>query len=411
MPYFLGQPALNADPSVGWEAPAGASFALDIRPAGAKPQLEANHWAIFKADSLPSEYELLGELDDNASGAVRSALASAVGGPVQGDTLEDLLWHILTEKGDPTGADICKPIMPTSKGYAELHIRGSVRRQNFNINDGSTHANRCLSVLQNDFNDIPHEVREKVLGGLCRKHKVSFQDSAKWEKFLPSVMRGSYQPKNPQTTYTDDFNRADSDTLGAQWTETGFGVSGNFRITSNAMTQDADSNTGYCRWEQDLSSSDNYAQCAVTTLNTAAGGTIALGPACRFQSGDTTMYVHMAVNSSTGSPNPCGRTQRVETGSVTTLDLRSAYSQSLPDTFRIEMDGSTLLSTIDGVTAYTTTDTNITTGLRGGFRGFVNNSNNTGDVVVDDFETGDLAAAVAPILAPRSGYKRHLLRR
>src|SRR5207253_2934705 len=100
----------------------------------------------------------------------------------------------------------------------------------------------------------------------------------------------------PETTITDDFNRADGTTIGNQltWTE----VAGTWDTVSNQvqMTGPAsDSATYSARAESDLSSADHYAQLVYVNAGTVTTQAH-LGPAARFSPSAQTHYLSVPYN-------------------------------------------------------------------------------------------------------------------
>lgn len=70
-------------------------------------------------------------------------------------------------------------------------------------------------------------------------------------------------------SYSDDFNRANSTTMGGSWVED----SGDFQILSNGVMQDT-SGGAYrkCRWNAAFDTGDYYAQADVTIRDTTGNG-------------------------------------------------------------------------------------------------------------------------------------------
>ncbi len=177
------------------------------------------------------------------------------------------------------------------------------------------------------------------------------------------------------TVVSDNFNRADSASLGASWTE----IVGDWAIVSNqAECNDDDGGTGYyARFDTDVGSSDMYAE--LVTNSTQTNGNSNTGPAVRMRSGATTSYQF------TTNLNDNCAFWRVVAGSETQIATFTA-AVAAGDTLRLEAIGATLRAKVNASVVAFAQDTNVADGQRGGLNGY----NNVGtDVVrVDNFEAG-----------------------
>lgn len=169
--------------------------------------------------------------------------------------------------------------------------------------------------------------------------------------------------------FTDDFNRADSATLGASWDALGSLVA--LKVIDNQASGSLASVTAGQRAVTPAGSTDHYAQMVVRTV---AGNSI--GVLARLTGSAETGYLWRYNGS-----NAC-QLFRGSSGSYTALG--SSYSAPLtaPFTLRIEAEGSTIRGYVNGVLRQTATDATHATGTYCGVR-VVGNA-----VRVDDFEMG-----------------------
>ena len=184
------------------------------------------------------------------------------------------------------------------------------------------------------------------------------------------------------TTLTESFNKADSSTLGPDqtWTE----VNGDSSVVSNevnSVTNDGSYGSS-ARAEADLASADHYCQMAVTAIGSVSG----IGPCVRFHAAADTFYQAEAQ---------VIVTQQLvmrKNVSASFTDLRSdAHTWSLPETVKIDVNGSTLKHYIGGTqVGSNVTDTDITGHLRCGLRGYSTGGNT---VKGDNWACADLAAS------------------
>lgn len=190
------------------------------------------------------------------------------------------------------------------------------------------------------------------------------------------------------TVITDDFNRADSDDLGADWTE----VAGNWAIDTNRLRENANQGgDNRVRNENDLASDDHYAEAVVDSITTNKRR----GVACRFAAAAQTFYSFNSRPSSTGARE----LQKWVNGVETTLATDST-TDAVPFTIRLEVDGSSLDGKIGGTSVVTDTDTDITGNTRCGCVTQNGGSGPNEDEAsfFDDFEAGDLAAGVSQVI-------------
>jgi len=379
-----------------WQAPEGTVGLVDLRPLR-----NVDTFGFFATDRpLSSEdYIRLGDsLEDKPDLVTRSAWTDAlkITATLEKGTLLDLLWDTLTVGSDPDGDERAKPIMPCVSGQMELHLGGHslVRARRFaGVSDPAWPA--IQRVCQNDYaiieahaksqadaahGKVPPHVEQKM-----RELPLRFLATRVAKLGVPAqllVPSGSqFQgTRRPETTYTDNFNRADgalgNSAEGWAWNA----LVGSWAIVSNV----ARGNSAPCwaRAEADLSSSDHYVQAAqMQTANSA------LWLPARFASDAlTAYYVSMYPNAISGYR----KILKVIAGSATDLDS-AAWTNGAEGEYwtqRNTPSGSTITHLLDGVER-AITDTSISTGVRcgiGGYRSFGN------PVWTDDFVCADIGA-------------------
>ena len=161
-------------------------------------------------------------------------------------------------------------------------------------------------------------------------------------------------------SYSDDFNRANAATLGANWTE--YNVE--HEIVSN-QAEPTTAGTAGSFYASLLATDDHYSQA---TLANIAG--TSLGVAARASSIGT-------ADSSTGAlylwryngSNSTGLLKKPASSSTYTA-IGTAYSATLAngDVLKIEVNGSTIKGYVNGVERASVTDTDNATGKQAGFR-------------------------------------------
>lgn len=374
-----------------WQMPAGAQSALDLRsPVACATPVTPTGVGLFvtpNATSLGAGYTNLGT-DPTALLTVgqRAALRTLLNLPraLSATDLQGILWEAMTAQADPDGTDRMLPLIPNGRRY-ELWLGGQRVRQV--VLDSGDDAFLPFVLLlrriyrqarQNSLDGLtPPNHYRKLLGYWVRKYGFHYR------LFQPAdVPDESDLP--PETTISDNFNRADADALGTSsegwsWTEVG----GDIDIVSN-KAQGTPDTPAYARAGSALSGNDNYAQCVVTTSSTSSlrqGG-----PACRADSSAQTYY--WASQSAGAGTTGTLRIYKAVSGTRTALGTGTTQTKS-GDTKKIEANGSTITAYNNGVSAESLTDSSITSGVYSGL--VYERPNNL--VQCDDFVAADLGVS------------------
>lgn len=200
--------------------------------------------------------------------------------------------------------------------------------------------------------------------------------------------------------YADDFNKADSATVGAQLTF--LDIVGDLQNVSNRAEVVVDSVSGRSRAQHDTATTNMYAE-VVANLGTPTTSVCQAGPCLRYSSVDDTCYRLVASR----GPGPADTVviSKIVTGTVTTLSSTSVtWAQG--DTLRFEANGSTLIALQNGASRLSITDTAITTGTRGGIHIFVPTPATVTTTYIDSFAYGDLGVVAKVITHFRSAVRR-----
>lgn len=409
MIYALTTYRWLADEGGMWASPEGALGALDLRPlpdqalAGKYGDRPYSLFALADDASLDDSAVLLGRGDARevrADGKQRDAWESLLGYRPSGDTLAEWIADQLTLGSDPAGLDRCAPLLPGVDRRLKLHCGGDTI-WSAKHTWGDAYTNRIAARLHADYRKIAAEnpdLARQVLDYQCEQYQLKGDD---WRQLVPAELRDDHPgPLKHATTYTESFNTANSDTLGPDqtWTE----LTGDWDVVSNLCEcQAVSNNSAALRMDADLSSDNHYAQFSLTQLGNGSGASNdANGPAVRKDSTATlTFYTARAArNPSTGSSLLL---QKCVGGTFTSLGSGGSITISLPDTVRVEANGSTIDGYYDGVLIDSQTDTAITGNLRTGARVFTTTTTKTR---FDSFECADLAVAggAGPIFRGRA---------
>ena len=175
------------------------------------------------------------------------------------------------------------------------------------------------------------------------------------------------------TSFSDDFNRADSSNLGASWVE----VSGDWSIVSSQLAPPTSAGTVVLRAATAMASSDHYAQ---VTLSTVAA--VSQGVWCRGDSGITNGYLWR--------------------NDGTSWDLFSVVSSTFTaigtfagaavagDVAKVQAVGSTIKGFVNGVERVSVANSAVATGTSVGIR-----SATPSGLRYDDFSAADISSGVS----------------
>lgn len=364
--YWLGpwERSIDDGAEEGFALPRGAESAIDLRSLPEASNLSVDGYGVFVTSGrlLGSDYRLLGTgpIDNVSLDRVSFSAFRKVCPHVETDSRK--LSHVLTDAltlSDPEGLASCKPLLPRSGRKCEIHIAGE--RLVWTQRRDNKHWNRVLDVIRGDVAKtmdaaldpsnptIDDEAHKRLLDHLCKTYKTD-----DWQQFAGKRAKHIDGRRPHQTEYTDDFNRADSASLGANWTDLS---AGNFSILNN-MGLISTGGTGWgahrARYNSALSSADHYAQITAVDGN-------ATSACCRFDnSSDTTYYA--------GGQSGSGGIGKYAAG-VRTVLSGSTYGITAGQVIKFDVSGSSLSYYLDGGLQVTLTDTSITGHLHCGMAG------------------------------------------
>ncbi|MFI6639935.1 hypothetical protein [Streptomyces sp. NPDC050504] len=176
------------------------------------------------------------------------------------------------------------------------------------------------------------------------------------------------------TSFSDDFNRADSTALGAGWVE----VSGNWSIVSDQLSPGTDSGTVILRASGAMDSSDHYAEIVIATPRVAS-----MGVCCRGNAGFTTAYLLR---------HDGGTNLSLFSVVDNTFDVRGAHVTAIApgDVLRIQAVGSTIKGFLNGSEVISVVNSSVPSGTGVGLRSGTPSTG--GEIRYDSFSAADVAA-------------------
>lgn len=308
----------------------GDPFVPDCTPAG--------EWGIF---------DLRG--DSTSSNGVCLILGKDDTGPIPG-ALRDL--------GDVE--DLDQPVPPAIRTWLENRLGV--------VFPTATTRRVMLRELLLDLGDLPGK------WGKLRKRRDNFVRAiiADVELFSVPVIEGG-------SIHTEDFNKADSATLGPDltWTE----VMGQAEVYGNKWRNVSNNEEVYSRAEHDCGSANMYTQAKVDW--TSSGNWILVA---RYSSSAQTFYMVAGNNE---APNGAGLYKQVA-GAETQIGstVNNSTNENTQYLFRIECDATTIRVLVNGVQIISQSDSEISTGQRGGVGAYAPAT----QIRWDDYEHGSLGS-------------------
>lgn len=190
---------------------------------------------------------------------------------------------------------------------------------------------------------------------------------------------------------TDDFNRADAATLGANWTNSvgsGFGI-----VSNRASSKTAGASVAVFSGASWTGGNDQYGEAAIITKNSTKDA----GILCRGATGAETFYIFEINDNDAavalGSSMRCGMYKAVA-GVYTLLGSTSSFVVSTTDVLRIEAQGTSITAKLNGATKLgPNTDSSIASG-KCGLSGY----DTVAGIVFDNFAAGDFTTGDFPPL-------------
>ncbi|MFD8777508.1 hypothetical protein [Streptomyces sp. NPDC059916] len=180
------------------------------------------------------------------------------------------------------------------------------------------------------------------------------------------------------TSFSDDFNRADSTALGANWVE----VTGDWSISSNRLSPGAAGGTIILRAAAPMASSDHYAQATIAATAAASHGIW-----CRGNTTLTSGYLWRNDGSNWTLFAVIG-------GSFVSIGSYAAAAAA-GDVAKVQAVGTTIKGYVNGTQRVSVTDTGVTTGTSVGVR-----SESVAALRFDDFSAADVTTGTTLTLSP-----------
>lgn len=175
------------------------------------------------------------------------------------------------------------------------------------------------------------------------------------------------------TTFSDDFNRADSTALGAGWIE----VSGDWSIVANLLSPGAAGGTIILRAATTMASSDHFAQVTIAATTAASQGVW-----CRGNANISSGYLLRNMGASWDLFSVVG-------GSFTVIGTYTAAAAP-GDVVKVQAVGSAITAYVNSVQRITVTNTAVTTGTSVGIR-----ADSTNGLRFDNFAAADVTAGTS----------------
>ena len=388
MNYYLGPWVWDtSDPDVPhWRAPAGTVGLYDLRgyAACATPVKHDHNVGFFATPTdLGSDYDLVGtQLDGNMASKQRAAWVELLGlEKLDAATSLAALWELRTYRAGPDNDIRMQSALPGIDRRLTLSLGGHGLLKSEKFTGVGHYAWAAMQrVLWKNYSGIRDQALDESKPMPADQHqkwltvqleKLGLTDH---KLFIPSGLPDE-QPKPHDSSVSDDFNRGDESLDAGPWVEA---VGTAWNVVSNEVRDDNAPATVSAYHTTPLSSDDHFAQVVETAReNTSAF----LGPLVRQSAIADTHYRCVLSNVTLVL-------QKLVAGTPTNLDS-TGVSVSLPDTPKLQANGSAQEGFWNGVSEVTAADATISGNLNAGLAGRGGTHWSTGD----DFEAADLAVA------------------
>jgi hypothetical protein len=383
-PYIYG----TVGQITGWYWPVGAVGAIDLRSVPQQIELAPTGFGLFVTEditTLDSEYTLLGSggPDLIVASEARLLYESALKVSLEVDRLDLILAHTLIHQSDPTGENRVKTLIPGRNLWHTIHLGGQV-------------------IYRNKFDPLDAAVREPVLETLRGEYQAIYDDNRKSEDLHREVLGmwvkeyqlpyEMFQPAGvpddtpilPGTTFIEDFDTADSATLGPNltWAE----VEGDAKVANNEYRTTA-ATVSRVRAEHDVASANHHVQASVKFVGGSGALDIVGGVCARHHTSAATFYLLHAH----WHPQEELSLFKCVAGSFTLLDTKSITpTPNTFETIKLTCVGSTISGEHKGVLELSVTDSSIAGNTRGGMRNLHGEGDNsTIYIAADDWTISD----------------------
>lgn len=353
----------------------------------------------------PAAWPWTAYLGDSLTGTLTPAMVRdwcrAVGLPNSDRTnVLALLVERLTERADPAGTSGPYPLIQTHASELELHLGGHSRiwhRRHQGVADPAFPAQRDMyrkmykGLRGRSLASANHRNRDAHLRFVTDLGERFRCDPV---EFIPENRRKTDKPKPKQTSYSDNFNRANETPLAAPWgmlTRNTGGTSA-INLSSNAIVPGSAS-VHHGQYTSAMSSDDHYADLEITALPQPTSARNYWGPCARVYGTGTTdlvLYVFQATIDSSGVVR--GRLARRNPSFAVVNAIDNVTTFSAGHKYRVHVDGSTITGYRDTGAGWVSfgsgTDTNIAAVLTAGLEGQLV----SGTMIADNWAAADIAA-------------------
>lgn len=396
-----------------WDAPGGNAVGgyLDLRTIpqssliGGAPQ----GFGLFSYDTpqvIAGAIDLGSDIQGSVSLANRQGLEQALSlapGAIKSTQLDGIIAELFTNHADPTGLTQFKPIRGSIRIGTQIHFGdfGKILDEPLS----STVRDNAIAVFQADYrrsvvDGLPDVALRKWTGATMLSLWGRMSDDNAGALLPPEFIGKGYE--RPTTTVGDTFVEASDTALeshtatgpnsGFSWVKVVAAASkGTIDAASNQLFRASAGGGSTTAWRADsaLSSSDNSAELG--TIDTSDTNVSVVGTLMRMHATDHTDYfIRFSFTEDTIE------FYKIIDDSSTKLGSSVAYTMTSGTPFKGsgEIIDTTLEAFADDVSKGTRTDTGITSGL---YTGMVFFKATAGNLILDDFEGKDLAAAARRI--------------
>jgi len=406
MPYYLANyPLIEDGGEQFYRAPGDGRPVIAIGPPKQVPPVGVVFSRTPLSDGTPrrtpraasdSAIELGGALDDRPANRLRAAWAALAGRPPTGNTLLDWVWSSITDRSDPTGQTAALPLLPGSRGARlRLVVGGKLLRTHRWQPDRQPENHAALDLLKRQYRrtraavfdgELPADWHRRTLSKWQRVYRVSDHRT-----FVPADLPD--EPPLPHATViTDDFNRPNAATLGANWNQLNnlIEVLDNEAFYTSGDSLLADN----CEYQGDITGSDMSVRMDIASWFWDSNGALNTGVLTRLQDDGFTQNTFYRFNLNEAPIGQGGQRVRLfvsNDGTQTQIGTDQPVTiLGSGERLRGDTDAGNHVLRYRGTVEISETDTSIDGSTRGGIRAARNFDGN--EVALDNWRLSDIGA-------------------
>jgi len=383
-----------------YRPPEGTISCLDLRSNIDQANLNGDGYGLFvTTKSLDSDYELLSSSDFRSARTAtqhQNIFESLLGYRPDGDMVSDLIFDILTRGSHPDGLAGVKTLM-SANNIMDLNMINIGRVKRRGVKPNGSDFNRIRDVRREDYRKIRqadggNNAHLKFLAMLGQEFNIRNPE----DQFIPIDLPRE-RPVRPSTTLNESFP-TDGGTLTTGQDQTWDSDAGKATVISSQLSSDSGAinvgNGGIFTISTNLSYDNMFTRMNIIALDRSGGGSgnnSVAGCIIRYTGTGPDFYVASIEQEPTTPGSDVLYSFEKIVGGVTTIIIAETdFTGTKTGMKRLECVASTFcFHDQENSEIFSTTDTSLTGNLQGGVWMNADNTQDAGDIVLDDVTVSD----------------------